>query len=69
MRAPLAPIGWPSAMAPPFTLTLSQSHSSDLAVGDGLCGERLVHLHQVDVAQRHAAPAKDAVYGQRRGLE
>ena len=28
MRAPLAPIGWPSAMAPPLTLTLSQSNPS-----------------------------------------
>ena len=28
MRAPLAPIGWPSAIAPPFTLTLSQSKFS-----------------------------------------
>ena len=25
MRAPEAPIGWPSATAPPFTLTLSSS--------------------------------------------
>ncbi|MEA2407812.1 MAG: hypothetical protein QOE69_1931, partial [Thermoleophilaceae bacterium] len=28
MRAPLAPIGWPSAMAPPFTLTFSSSTPS-----------------------------------------
>src|SRR5205085_4964368 len=28
IRAPLAPIGWPSAMAPPFTLTLSSSTPS-----------------------------------------
>ena len=27
-RAPLAPIGWPSAIAPPFTLTRSQSQPS-----------------------------------------
>src|SRR5690606_31505573 len=27
MRAPLAPMGWPSAMAPPLTLTISGSHS------------------------------------------
>src|SRR5207249_1332955 len=27
-RAPEAPIGWPSAMAPPFTLTRAQSHPS-----------------------------------------
>src|SRR6185369_7526115 len=29
-RAPLAPIGWPSATAPPFTLTLFQSQPSSL---------------------------------------
>ena len=28
MRAPLAPTAWPRAMAPPWTLTLSQSQSS-----------------------------------------
>ena len=28
IRAPLAPIGWPSAIAPPLTLTLSQSKPS-----------------------------------------
>ena len=30
MRAPLAPIGWPRATAPPFTFTLSQSQSRAL---------------------------------------
>src|SRR3989304_4126928 len=28
MRVPLAPIGWPSAIAPPFTFTRSQSQPS-----------------------------------------
>ena len=50
-RAPVAPSGWPRAIAPPFTFTLSQ-------VGAGLAlpreddrGERLVDLDQVDVGE------------------
>ena len=31
IRAPEAPIGWPMAMAPPFTLTLAMSRPSSLA--------------------------------------
>ena len=51
---PVAPIGWPSAMAPPLTLILL---AVDVEVADELLrddGEGLVDLEQVDVAQRHA---------------
>ena len=35
IRAPLAPIGWPSATAPPFTFTISGSTSSMRALWIG----------------------------------
>jgi alkanesulfonate monooxygenase SsuD/methylene tetrahydromethanopterin reductase-like flavin-dependent oxidoreductase (luciferase family) len=45
MRAPLAPSGWPIAMAPPLTLVLPRSApvsaAKALATGDMLCGGRL----------------------------
>src|ERR1700722_4631361 len=44
MRAPLAPSGWPIAMAPPLTLVLPRSApvsaAKALATGDMLCGGR-----------------------------
>ena len=49
-RVPDMPTGWPSAMAPPLTLTLSSSipRSSDRGQADG--GEGLVDLEEVDGA-------------------
>ena len=57
MRAPVMPNGWPRAMAPPLTLSLSQSDAEVLGRRDDLGGERLVDLDEVDVVDGHAGPA------------
>ncbi len=49
MRAPLAPMGWPRATAPPLTLILSGFELQFARDGDGLHGEGFVQLDQVDV--------------------
>jgi uncharacterized protein len=51
--APVLPTGWPSAIAPPLTLTLSMSGSCSRA-HEARRGERLVDLEQVHVADGHA---------------
>ena len=65
--APVAPSGWPSAIAPPFTLTRSGSMSRRRIVLQGDGGERLVDLPEVDVARRHAGLLQRALGGRRRG--
>ncbi len=50
MRAPEAPIGWPSAQAPPWMLTLVVRQAVLLHRRHGDHGEGLVDLPQVDVA-------------------
>ena len=52
--APDAPIGWPSAIAPPLTLIFDVSQPISLLTAHGLRGERLVDLHQVEVRRRPA---------------
>jgi hypothetical protein len=54
-RVPLSPSGWPSAMAPPLTLTLSRSSPSSFSHRQVLRREGLVDLDQVDVAEREPA--------------
>ena len=54
MRAPEAPIGWPSAQAPPWTLTLSCGRPMFAHRRHGDDGEGLVDLEQIDLAR---APA------------
>ena len=54
MRAPEAPIGWPRAIAPPFTLTLSASQAQLAVDADRLGGEGLVGLDQVEIRRRPA---------------
>ena len=54
MRAPEAPIGWPRAIAPPLTLTLSSAHAEHPHRVQRDRGERLVDLEQVDVLDREA---------------
>jgi len=49
IRQPLAPIGWPSAIAPPLTLIFDVSQPISLVHRAGLRRERLVDLHQVQV--------------------
>ena len=53
-RAPEAPIGWPSAQAPPLTLTLSCGEAEIAHRRHGDDGEGLVDLEQVDVVERPA---------------
>ena len=69
MRAPVMPNGWPSGIAPPFTLSLSYVDAEGPGRRDDLRGERLVDLDEVDVVDRHpgagAAPASDASIGPR----
>ena len=48
------PIGWPSAIAPPLTLTLSGSTPSSSRGLDADRGERLVDLDQVEVGDGQA---------------
>ena len=48
MRAPEAPIGWPSAQAPPLTLTFSWGKPEVAHRRHGDDGEGLVDLEQVD---------------------
>ena len=54
MRAPDAPSGWPSAIAPPFTFVLFAVEAELLLDGEVLRRERLVDLEQIDVADLHA---------------
>ncbi len=44
MRAPVAPSGWPSAMAPPSRLTFVDVDLEVADAGHGLRGEGLVEL-------------------------
>ena len=52
IRAPDAPIGWPSATAPPFTFTFSGSAPSIFIELSDDRRERLVELHALDVVDR-----------------
>ena len=56
MRAPVMPNGWPRAMAPPLTLSLSEVDAEVLGRREHLGGEGLVDLDEVDVVDRHAGP-------------
>ena len=56
MRAPVAPSGWPSAMAPPLTFTRSQSQFSAWPFARILRRERLVDFNQVVVVDTGARP-------------
>ena len=49
MRAPVAPSGWPRAIAPPSRLTRSCGQAELVEAGQRLAGERLVQLHDVDL--------------------
>ena len=50
-RQPDAPIGCPSAIAPPLTLIFARVPAHFLVDRAGLRGERLVDLHQVEVGR------------------
>ena len=55
-RAPDMPIGWPSAIAPPLTLTMSSVDAEVLHRLDADRRERLVDLDQVEVADGRGPP-------------
>ena len=63
-RAPLAPSGCPSAIAPPFGLTCSASSGSPArAAPQGLRGEGLVELDDVDVVDLQPGPVEQLAGG------
>ena len=64
-RAPVAPSGWPSAIAPPLTFTRSRSAPVSCCQARTHRGERLVDLDQVDVVQ--GEPGALAGRGRSRG--
>ena len=66
IRPPLAPIGWPSATAPPFTFTRSSSAPSSLGRVLRDRRERLVDLDPRDVVDRLAGPLERDRGGLRR---
>ena len=64
MRPPVAPIGWPSEMPEPLTLTRSRSASAEVPpaeAGEDLRGERLVELDEVDVRPAEARALQGAL--------
>ena len=67
MRAPEAPIGWPSAQAPPLTLSLSCGMPRSRWRDHGDHGEGLVDLEQVDVGRRSSRPCSSTLDGRHRG--
>ena len=55
-RAPVAPSGWPSAIAPPHDVDPVQVGTGLPLPGQHHAGERLVDLDQVDLVQGHPGP-------------
>ena len=58
IMAPVAPSGWPIAMAPPLTLSFSSGMLMSFWNFSTTDGEGLVHLEQVDVVDRQAGPVE-----------
>ena len=67
MRAPEAPIGWPSAQAPPWMLTLAGSSLRSCMRGHGDHGEGFVDLVQIDRFRRPAGLGEQFLHGADRG--
>ena len=61
------PIGWPRAMAPPFTFTTSSVTPRSAIDASADRGEGLVDLEQVDVADLQVRPAPRAALMARLG--
>ncbi len=59
MRAPLAPMGWPMATAPPLTLTRSRERPSSLVTPKRLDAEGLVEFEEIDVIEGPAGAGED----------
>ena len=60
------PSGWPSAMAPPLTLTLAGSSPSSSHAHERLRRERLVELDEIEVADGEAGPLQRLARGRDR---
>jgi hypothetical protein len=65
-RAPVAPMGWPSAQAPPFTLTRWRIEAEVVDRGHRHDGKGLVDLVQVDVVRLPAEPVEQVLHGRYR---
>ena len=63
MRTPVAPMGWPRAMAPPLTLIFSGSKRELAVAGQDLGREGLVDLHEVEVLQAEPRLLEQAAHG------
>ena len=63
MRAPVMPNGWPTAIAPPLTLSLSIGMPSALAEPQRLHREGLVDLEQVDVVDAPCPALRERLPG------
>ena len=61
-RAPVMPNGWPTAIAPPLTLS-RRGRCRVLVRRHHLGGERLVDLDQVDVVDRHPGAGQGLLAG------
>ena len=59
-------MGWPSAIAPPLTLTFSLSHSSNLTNGQRLHGKGLVGFDEIHLVQRPAGALQRLAAGAHR---
>jgi hypothetical protein len=67
MRAPLAPMGWPSAQAPPLYVDLLVRHLEIGHERHGHHGEGFVHFPQVDVVHAPAGLLQRLLRGADRG--
>ena len=63
MRAPDAPMGWPSAQAPPWTLTFVVGKAEIAHGGHGDDGEGLVDFEEIDFRKRPAGAVEQHADG------
>jgi hypothetical protein len=63
MIAPVAAIGWPSAIAPPFGLTFARSSSRSWQTARDWAANALVELDDIDVVERLAGPLERLAHG------
>ena len=66
MIAPVAPTGWPSAIAPPFGLTFAGSRPRPLFTAKSLCREGVVAFDDIEIADRHAGPFQQVFHRRNR---
>ena len=69
MRAPLAPSGWPSAIAPPLTFVLRRVELQVAHAGERLRGKGFVDLDQIEIARRASRRAAQRLARRRNRAE